>query len=158
MAMSQSVLAAQLLNLVPSPTEAAAVITLANAYGVFAAGAVAGAVAITAPGVALGKAAMQAALVGMSAPSAGAVVLTAAVQAFWAAVAAGLSTSFPAATAVTPPPHAGLQALLVSTFAANTAAGADLATATQAVATALHNQAIIGGTVAFPGPVVSPIT
>lgn len=157
MAMSASALASQLLNLVPAATEVAAIAVLADAYGTFASDAVAGAATITASGIALGKAAMQAALVGVSSPGAGSAVLTAAVQAFWAAVAGGLATSFPAATAVVPPPHAGLQALLDATFAANTAAMANLADATQAVATDLYNQAIIGGTVTFPGPVVSPI-
>lgn len=157
MAMSASALASQLLNLVPAATEAAAIAVLADAYGAFASDAVAGAAAITAAGIALGKAAMQAALVGVSSPGAGSAVLTAAVQAFWVAMAGGLATSFPAATAVVPPPHAGLQALLDATFAANTAAMANLADAAQAVATDLYNQAIIGGTVTFPGPVVSPI-
>jgi len=157
MAMSASALAAQLLNLVPAATEVAAIATLVDAYGTFSSDAAAGAAAITAAGVALGKAAMQAVLVGVSAPGAGSAVLTAAVQAFWAAVAGGLATSFPSAVAVTPPPHAGLQALLDATFAANTAARANLVDAAQAVATDLYNQAIIGGTVTFPGPVVSPI-
>jgi hypothetical protein len=157
MAMSASELADQLLGLAPVPTEAQAVVTLADAYGEFAAGASAGAATITPAGVALGKAAMQVALAGISSPGAGAAVLTAAIQAFWVAVASGLATSFAAATAIVPPPHAGLQVALEATFAANTASGASLADATQAVATVIHNQAIIGGAVTFPGPSVSPI-
>lgn len=158
MAMSSGVLASQLLGLVPAATEAEAVVTLASAYAVFAADAVAGAVPITAAGVLLGRTAMQAALFGMSAPGAGAAVIAAAIQAFWGAVALGLAASFSGAAAITPPPHAGLQPLLETAFAVNTATSADLVTAAQSVATVIHNQAIIGGTATFPGPVVSPIT
>lgn len=157
MAMSQSVLAGQLVNLVPAATEATAITRLADAYATFATDAAAGAVPITTAGVALGKAAMQLALIGISTPGAGAAVLTSAVQAFWSAVAGGLATSFSGATAIVPPPNAGLQALLVTTFGTNTASQASLGAATNAVATALYNQAIIGGTATFPGPVVSPI-
>jgi len=156
--MSQSVLATQLLNLVPSASELSAAVALANAYGVFATDAVAGAVPITIAGVALGKAAMLSALTGMSMPGAGAAVLTAAVQAFWTAVAGGLATSFAAAAAIVPPPHAGLQALLSSTFITNTASDATQAAATNVVATNFFNQVLVGGSVTFPGPVTSPIT
>lgn len=158
MAMSTAALAAQLLSLVPATTEAAAVATLTDAYGAFASDATASAVAVTPTGVTLGKNAMRAALVGVNSSGAGSAVLTAAIQAFWVAVAAGLATSFPGAAAIVPPPHVGLQALLDATFATNTAGRANLADATQAVATDLHNQAIIGGSVTFPGPVLSPIT
>lgn len=157
MAMSAGTLASQLLGLTPAATEASAVATLVAAYGEFASDAEAGAAAITAAGVGLGKAAMQAALVGVDAPGAGSTVLTAAVQAFWAAVAGGPATSFAFAIAVTPPPHAGLQAALDATFAMNVATRASLADAAQAVATVLHNQAIIGGLASFPGPASSPI-
>lgn len=157
MAMQQSTLADQLANLVPAATEAAAITRLADAYATFATDAVAGAISITAAGIALGKAAMLLALVGVSSPGAGATVLASAVQAFWTAVAGGLTTSFSGATAIVPPPNAGLQALLTTTFATNTASQASLSAATNAVATVMHNQAIIGGTVTFPGPVVSPI-
>jgi hypothetical protein len=156
--MSSATLAGQLAGLVPSSTEATAVARLADAYGTYAADAVAGAAPITAAGVVLGKAAMTAALAGMNAPGAGSAVLTKAVQAFWAAVAAGLASSFAGAVAVAPPPHAGLEVALDAAFAANVASGADLVDAAQVIATALHNQAIIGGTVTFPGPVTSPIT
>ena len=83
MAMSASVLAADLLNLDPVATEAEAITTLADAYAVFAADAVAGLQTITAAGVALGKAAMITALAGVSVPNAGAGVLVAATQAFF---------------------------------------------------------------------------
>lgn len=158
MTMSSGTLATELANLIPAASEAVAAATLAVAYATFAADAVAGVVSITAAGVGLGKAAMLSALVGMSTPGAGPAVITSAVQAFWVAVAAGLATSFAAATAITPPPHAGLQVLLEVAFVANTASRASLVDAAQAIATAMASQAIIGGTATFPGPIISPIT
>lgn len=157
MAMTAATLTSQLLNLVPVGSEAAAIATLVGAYGAFASAATAGAATITAAGVDLGKAAMQITLVGVSAPNAGSAVLTAAIQAFWVAVAGGLATSFPSASAVTPPPHVGLRPLLDAAFAANVSGKAGLAAAVNAVATQVYNQAIIGGTVTLPGPVVAPI-
>lgn len=157
MAMVSSTLANQLLNLNPVSTEAAAITTLANAYAAYAGAAVAGAQPLTAAGVALGKAAMTTALAGISVPGAGAAKLVAGIQAFWGAVAIGLTTSFVGAVAITPPPHAGLLALLSSTFASNVASKASKANATSAIASNCHSQAVIGGTVTYAGPVVSPI-
>lgn len=157
MVMSAGTLATELLDLVPVGSEAAAIATLVGAYGTFASAAAAGASSITAAGINLGQSAMSMALVGVSAPNAGSAVLAASIQAFWVAVAGGLATSFPSASAVTPPPHAGLQAQLDATFAANVVGNADLADAVNAVATTIYNQAIIGGTVTLPGPVVTPI-
>jgi hypothetical protein len=157
MAMSADVLATQLLSLVPVETEAQAIVALTDAYGVFAADAVAGVAPITVAGVVLGQAAMRAALVGMSAPGAAPAVLVAATQAFWGAVAGGLAVSFLGAIAIVPPPHVGLQALLTLTFSTNTTTSASQVVATNAVAGDFYNQAIIGGSVTFPGPVVSLI-
>lgn len=157
MVMSASVLATELLNLDPVDNEVDAITTLTDAYATFAADAVAGAQSLTAAGVALGKAAMITALTGVSVPNAGAAILVAATQAFWAAVAAGLATSFVGATAITPPPHSGLSAAFAVTFPANTSGALSKAAATSAVADDFYAQAIIGGTVTYPGPVVSPI-
>lgn len=155
--MSTSTLATELLNLDPVAVESDAITALTDAYGVFAAEAVAGAQTLTAAGVDLGKAAMSAALVGMSAPNAGAAILVTAAQAFWAAVAGGLATSFAGATVITPPPHASLLALLNATFPSNTSGALSKADATQNVANNFYAEAIVGGTVTYPGPVVSPI-
>lgn len=156
MAMSPATLAAQLLGDAPAATEADAVAALAGAYGVFAKDAAAG-VPITDAGVSLGKAAMATALAGVSAPGAGASVLSSAVQAFWVAVAGGIAASFAGALAVVPPPNAGLSASLAVTFAANTSAAASKADATAAVAADMHAEAVVGGVVTFPGPVTIPI-
>ncbi len=159
MTMAAATLANELLNLDPVDTEAAAITTLADAYAVFAAQAQAGPQTITATGVNLGKAAMSAALIGVSSPGAGAAVLTTAIQAFWAAVAGGLATSFAGAIAITPPPHSSLTAQLSSTFSTNTSTTADKPTATSAIASDMYSEAVIGGTVTYPGgpPPVFPI-
>ena len=157
MAMTSAVLAYELRNLDPVPTEAQAIVTLTNAYGVFASYATAVGVPITSAGVSLGKAAMASALVGMNAPNAGASKLAAAVQAFWGAVALGLAVSFTGALAITPPPNAGLLSLLTTHFATNTSGSATKEAATTTIAGDFYVQAIIGGTVTFFGPVVSPI-
>lgn len=157
MAMSQSTLATELENMVPTDNEPDAITALTDAYGVFAADAESNSIPITPAGVNLGKAAMSAALVGMSVSGAGITAIPAACIAFWVAVAGGLATSFPGATAITPPPHAGIAAKLAITFPANTAGGKSLADSVDAIATDMHSEAIVGGTCTFPGPVVAPI-
>lgn len=149
MAMLAATLAAGLLSLTvnPSDTELAARQKFADAYGSFASTANAGGAVITPVGVAAGKAAMVSALAGLSTPGSGATVLTNAVLAFWSAVAAGLATSFAGATAITPPPHAGLGSELQSVGNANVASKASAIDATNAIANAFYSQAIIGGTV-----------
>jgi hypothetical protein len=149
MAMSQATLATELQNLTPTDSEAAAITALTDAYGVFAGAAAAGAATILPANVNAGKAAMGSALVGMSAPGAGAAIISAAIIAFWAAA---VVPPWPPAVGGTPPPNAGLAALLPTTFDTNTSTEADLATATNAIATDMHSQAIIGGIMLIPPP------
>ena len=155
MTMLPATLSTELQNMTPSTTEASAITALTDAYGVFAADATASTPILSA-GVDLGKAAMAPALVGMSVPNAGAAKMVAGIVAFWVAVAGGLTTSFTGATAIFPPPNAGLQAALDAIFPANTAGNLSLADAMTNVANAMHAQAIIGGTVTV-GPIVTPI-
>ncbi len=155
--MSQSVLASALATLQPTDTEATAVARLTDAYATFAADAIAGAIPITPAGVALGRAAMLPALTGISSPDAGATILVSATQAFWVAVVSGLSASFATATAIIPPPHAGLLSALLSVFAANVDSQASVDDALNAVAGAFFAQAIIGGTITVPPGTVLPI-
>lgn len=157
MAMSASTLATELRHLTPVATEAAAIVNLANAYGVFAAEAQANGVTISSPAVAAGKLAMQAALVGMNAPGAGALKMQNAVIAFWGAVALLLAGAFTGATVITPPPNAGLVAALAVVFASNTSSALNINDATQSVANVFYAQAIIGGTVTFPPSLVAPL-
>lgn len=155
MAMSQSTLALLLQN-PPQGAEADAIVDIAGAYAEFAEDATA-LTPILAAGIALGLAAMAPALVGMSDPGKGSEKFTDGIQAFWGAVAGGLTTSFVGATAITPPPHAGLKALLDSAFVTNVSNKASLEDATDLIATHMHAQAIIGGTVTTAGPTVTPI-
>lgn len=157
MAMAQATLAAELQNLTPVITEAEAIANWVDAYGAFAAEAEA-ATPILEDGIDLGKDAMATAMVGMSADGQASTKIEAGIQAFWGAVATGLTSSFAGATAITPPPHAGLKGALDSTFLANTSGAVSLEDATDAIATVLHGLAIVGGTVTTPGPTVTPIS
>ncbi len=151
MAMSESTLATELENLAPTSTESEAAQTLTDAYGVYAAGAIAGGVPITSAGVDLGKAAMLPALAGMSADGAGITIIPSAVVAFWNGVAGGLSTSFVGATAITPPPHATLPSAFASLMPTNTSGDVTKAEAAASIAEIMHADAIVGGTVTYPG-------
>ncbi len=144
MAMSQATLATELDNLDPTTDEAAAIIILADAYGVFVAEAQA-ATPILPAGVAMGKAAMAAGLVGMSTDGAGTTLIPAAIIAFWVAVAAGLTTSFAGATLIVPPPHATLASAFAALMPANV--GKSKTDALDAIASLLLTQAIVGGVV-----------
>ncbi len=155
MAMSQSALATELLAMVPVGTEAEAISNLATAYANYAADAEA-LTPILSTGIDLGKAAMEAALVGMSSPGAGAAIWVSGYQAFWVGIAGGLTLSFVGATAIAPPPFSGLLAVLQPVFDANRALGRDLADSTDALATIIHAD-VIGGTVTTAGPTVTPI-
>lgn len=157
MVMSQSTLASELENLEPSDSEQIAAQTLTDAYGVFATAATGIGIPITPAGVNLGKTAMLSTLSGMSAPGAGIVSIPAAIAAFWVAVAGGLAASFPGAIAVVPPPHASLPAAFAALMPANAAASLSLKDSAAAMATIMYADAIIGGTVTLPGPVVGPI-
>ncbi len=157
--MSASTLRTELLNLDPTDSEPTARQRLTDAYGVFATDAKTAvtSVPITSAGVNLGKAAMEPALTGMSVDPTPGTVITAGVIAFWGAVALGLATSFAGATAIVPPPNAGLIVALGPIFVANMAGGLSKSDSMLAIATAMHVQAIIGGTVTLPIPATEPI-
>jgi len=149
MAMAKATLATQLQNMTPTDQEATAITNLVNAYGTFATAAAAGAAVPTAGNITAGKTAMQAALVGMSASGAGAGKIAAGIIAFWAAA---VVPPWSPAVSGTPPPNAGLAALLTTTFANNTAGALSLADCADAVATDMYNQAIVGGLMNIPPP------
>jgi hypothetical protein len=160
MAMSKAKLQTKLSAVVPVATEAAAIENLAEAYAQHVKDDPVGTGAqaltpILAGGVALGKAAMVTALAGMSVSGAAAGKIKAGLQAFWAAVAGGLTTSFASAIAITPPPFSSLN--LQAVFDAVTAGDYTQAQAADAIATEIHAN-VGGGTVTTPGPVVTPIT
>jgi hypothetical protein len=101
---------------------------------------------------------MAGALVGMSAPSAGAASIAAAVTAFWVAIAPLATAIWITAPIVLVPPIVppaglpGLAATLASVFASNTAGQLSLTQAAQSIAAALHASGGIGALV--PGSVL----
>lgn len=159
MVMSANTLAIELQNLVPTDSEEAAANALANAYAVFASDAEA-LTPILSTGIDLGKVAMIPALTGMSIFNQGATAIQTGVLAFWSAVAAGLTTSFAGALAITPPTgNATLANSLQPVFDANVASNASLVDATNAIAIVMHAAAIVGGTVTTAGVpvIITPI-
>lgn len=145
--MVQSDLETELLNMIPTTSEPAAITALTDAYGIFAAGAESNTVPLSAAGVTAGKAAMSSALVGMSLPGVGLIVIPLAVIAFW--VAAATPAGFPGALSCVPPPNAALAAKLAITFPANVLSSASLADATKLMAADMFSEAVIGGTCLF---------
>lgn len=158
--MSKSVLEQELskINNISDPITAAQV--LADAYAVFASDAVAS-VFITSAGVELGKAAMVQVLNALpgalNSPGQGLTRLPQGVKAFWIAVAGGLATSFPGATAITPPPNTTLQADFVSVAALNKSIPRNKANSIAEISKVFYNNAVIGGVVtiaATPYPIL----
>jgi hypothetical protein len=153
----RATLQAELARIVPMASEVVSIQAIADAYATYAAGATANGVPLTPLGVAAGRTAMLAALAGLGRASAGASVLTTGLQAFWGAVALGLATSFPAAIAILPPPHAGVSGLLMAAFVSNTSSKADRIASLDTIAGILHTAAVLGGTVTYPPSLVTPI-
>lgn len=102
---------------------------------------------ITPTAVALGDAAMRGPLVGMSADGAAPAAITAAILAFWTAVA--IPGSFGANVSAIPPPHAGLAAKLAATFST---IETDVNAAASNIAADMHSEAIVGGQALYPPP------
>lgn len=155
MPMSASVLKAELEKMVPTDVEADAAAALAAAYEKYATDAIGSGVAILPAGPTAGRAAMEPLLTGMSADGAGAAIIAAAIVQFWVAAA---PAGWPPPMVTVPPPNAGLAAALPPVLAANTVASLAIGPAMQALATAIHAQAIIAGTVAIPPASPLPIT
>jgi hypothetical protein len=150
-------LATELETLTPTGSEATAISRLVDAWEVYWGGATVNGIAATPGSFSAGLSAMAGALVGLSAPNAGAAKIAAGVSAFWSAVA-------PLATAIwitapivlvppiVPPPTLGaLSAALSAVFASNTSSGLTLAQACQQIASVMHTNGGIGALV--PGSV-----
>ena len=139
----------------PQEFEPEAIQAFSQAYGNFVRDATAGAASITSVGVTLGVTAMTAALVGVSVQQDGFTRVPSSITAFWLAVSTGLTASFPGATVITPPAPidpASFTAVMVSNKV-NNASAEEAASTTAAFLAPLA----LGGTVTFPGPIVSPI-
>ena len=152
MALSEAVLAQELLSLGPATTEAEAITSLSDAYSAYAEDAESNALPLLPTGLALGVTALQDALAGMNTPGQAAAFIANGIIAFWVAVAGGLSSSFSGATVIVPPPHAGLEVSLGGLFAANIVNRVTQEEAAEGLAGLLHPLAITGGTVTFGVP------
>lgn len=154
MAMSQSMLSTQLQNMVPVNNEPAAITNFVNAWKTYFAASAAGAASyVSSPAHA---SAMSAAMVGMSAPGAGAAKIQAGIIAWWASVVATGPATYPGSTVVVAPTLiTGIAALLTPVFASNTSGSLSLAAACNAIAAVLHVNNL-GGTATI-ATVVTPI-
>lgn len=160
MTLSQSQLSTEIQAMVP--TAGAAETTLAQAFGDYFKGAIAGAVTVI--GSAIDSTAVPAMAGAMSfaegaTPLEGAGEIKAGIDAFWAAMVAAPASFFAAATLITPPAVYGtLPASLAATFIANTGASASLADSADDMAADIHPLTDGTGTATFPGPTVQIIT
>ncbi len=155
MPLNPSTLSNQLKNMTPTDQETIAISRFADAYISFMSEAQCGPIPIvpialqSAP-----KAAMIAAMTGMS--TAGAASIQAGITAFWGAMVPLAATLFPSALVITPPPTlAGLSALLLPVFAANTTAKLDLDASCSAIATVIYTGSL-GGMATIPTPTPTP--
>lgn len=152
--MTQGALSTALQGMVPVGDEAAAIVNLVSAYSAYATDATA-LTPILAAGVLLGESSMAAALVGMSGSGQGATKFKEGVEAFWVAVAGGLSTSFAGASAISPPTFGSLD--IQAVFDDNASLDRSLVDSADALATELHSGKT-NGTVTTAGPIVTAIT
>jgi len=156
MALLAATLGTQLANMTPQDTEAAAISNLATAFDTYFQGATVAGIPVTPGSTAGAKAAMSGALVGISAPGAGAAKIQAGIIAYWGAVVPAAVTiwvTVPPIISATPPPGlAGIAAAITPVFASNQAGDLPLATAANNVANAIHPTQLGGIAVIGPPP------
>lgn len=98
------------------------------------------------------KGTMQANLSGMSTPGAGAVIITAAITAFWGVVAGSSASIWPGTLSATPPPGlAAIAGALNSVFPSVTSGNMKIGQAMQMIALAIHPNNL-GGIAVLPPP------
>ena len=159
-------LASGLESMTPTGEEQPAIAAFANAWSTYFAGASASGVPAVPGSFEPGIAAMQTAMVGFSAPFAGAPGIQAGITAFWGAIATLASAIWvvPAVVlaAVTPPPGLGVIATdLLALFPLNLNANLSLHDAATAIAAKLHTDGGMGafatGVSATGAPVSLPV-
>jgi len=147
--LNPNTLASGLESMTPTADEPSAIAAFANAWSTYFAGATASGAPAVPGSFTPGIAAMRAAMVGFSAPNAGAPGIQAGITAFWGAIATLASVIWVLApavvlAAVTPPPGLGaIAADLLTLFPQNLAANLSLHDAATAIAAKLHTD---GGT------------
>lgn len=153
MTLSAATLSAGLQSLEPSSSEAVAITRLTDAWESYFLGAAVAGAALAGASITPGLAAFSGALVGMSAPGAGATSIAAAVTAFWAAQAGAATAMWITAPIVLvppivpPPPLPALASALVPVFASNTAGSLSLVASCDAIAAVLHSSGGVGALV-----------
>lgn len=154
MALLPATLASQLIaNLDNFETEAQATAAWAASFDTYFQSAMAGLVPVTPLSTVAAKNAMAGALTGMSADDAGADAIVAGITAYWSTLSGSPSLIFAASTAIAPPAGlAGLSALLLVDFTANSTGMVAKAAALTTIANTIHT-AQSGGTATFPAPV-----
>jgi hypothetical protein len=162
-ALSESTLAAELANMVPTMSEGDAATALAQAYADY----MDNAIANGGSPVPIIAAAVQAQVTGMASvvdfeagdsASEGAAEVIKCFNRLWDRMVAFPASFFSGATAVTKPTFAGLQAALAATFTANTTNRRSRAQSAAALAADIHPATDGKGTATFPGPVIKTIT
>lgn len=161
MPLVSATLASGLEALVPTNDEAEAIQRIVDAWEGYFDGSQLGPAAAVPGSYAAALAALQAGLTGMSAANAAANAFQTGLTAFWATIAPLAAAVWPqtpppvTTPPATPPPTlGGVAALLQAQWTADAAAGVDLATSAQNMATILHTNAGLGGIgiITFPGP------
>lgn len=156
-------LASGLEALTPTTVEADAIQAIVDAWESYFDGSQLGPASAVPGSYSAALAALTAGLIGMSAPNATATAFQTGLTAFWATLAPLAAVVWPqtpppvTTPPATPPPTlGGVAALLQAQWAADAAAGVDLPTSAQNMATILHANAGIGGIcVIFTPPAAS---
>ena len=167
MALSAATLASELESLAPTNDEATAIQRIVDAWEVYFNGSQLGAASAVPGSYSAALAALQSGLSGMSASNATGNAFQIGLTAFWATIAPLAASVWPQTPppvttppAIPPPLLSGISALLQAQWAADSAAGASLATSAQNMANILHVNAGLGGicNITVPGapPVVTP--
>ncbi len=155
MVMISNTLASGLESMTPTTDESLAIDRFSSAWETYFYDAVVGAIPVNPGTLASATSAMKTAMIGMSAPNAGATAIQNGIIAFWGIVAssaASIWTTVPPCTGATPPPTLGtIAAALVGTFSANTSAKLGLSDACFAIAAAIH-PLNLGGICVIPTP------
>lgn len=160
MALSQTTLADELENMIPTTTPGDSEQELADAYGEYMKEAIAGAIPIGQTNIPNCVSAMVAAMTfdPDHTSSKGAVVWKAGLQAFWGYMVANPTQFWLGASAITAPSFSSLQGDLADAFDDNTDNFESLEDSMAAIAAVIHPATDNVGSVTYPGPIIYPIT
>ena len=151
MALDKQDLADLLASLEPTGDESEARIVLSESIGGYSSAAESAGRKVSSTAIDLAEKAMAATIVGISIPNQGSQKIVDGIKAFWVSIASNPSIAFQNASAITPPPFAGLKAKLDTAFDENVKdENVTLESATLKIAGKIDEETRIGGTVTFP--------